>query len=330
MRLDELARRIGAELQGDGSIEVTGVATLDQARPGHVSFLHNPRYGHLLQSTQASAVITGLRASSDRVALLKASNPYLCYSKAIVELHGPPKQGFTGTHRLAHVDPTATIGTGTIIHPFCCIGPNVKIGRDCLIYPNVTIYPDCVIGDRVIIHAGAVIGQDGFGYATDAGVHHKIPHIGNVVIEDDVEIGANTTIARAALGSTTIGAGTKIDALVAVGHNVRVGPGGMIVAQVGIAGSTVLGHHVTIGGQAGLAGHLKIGDGATIAAQASVMSNIEPQTTVIGSPAMPAMHARRVYSHFTDLPELVARLKKLEQQVEELGTKTIDPDSQND
>jgi UDP-3-O-[3-hydroxymyristoyl] glucosamine N-acyltransferase len=183
----------------------------------------------------------------------------------------------------------------------------------------VSIYDGCVLGDRVTVHAGTVIGVDGFGYATVRGNHTKIPQIGNVVIEDDVEIGANCTIDRATLGSTIVGRGTKTSNMVAIGHNSRIGEGGLIVALVGIAGSTTIGHHVTIGGQAGIAGHLKIGDNVTIAGQAGVTNNIPDQRTVMGMPAMPVHHGRRVLALFTQLPEIVDRVKTLEQQVEELS-----------
>ncbi|MDQ3439665.1 MAG: UDP-3-O-(3-hydroxymyristoyl)glucosamine N-acyltransferase, partial [Planctomycetota bacterium] len=193
-----------------------------------------------------------------------------------------------------------------------------RVGRDCILYPNVTIYDGCVLGDRVIVHAGAVIGADGYGFATAGGVHHKIPQAGNVVLEDDVEVGANSCIDRGAMGSTMIGRGTKIDDLVMIGHSVRVGPGSLVVAQVGIAGSVTVGANATIAGQAGIAGHLSLGDKVTIAAKSGVISDIPDGATVMGMPAMPASHGRRVYSVFTQLPELLERIKHLEQQVENL------------
>ncbi len=174
-----------------------------------------------------------------------------------------------------------------MIYPGVFVGPGVRIGRDCVLYPNVVIYENCVLGDRVLIHAGTVIGVDGFGYATHGGVHHKIPQAGNVTIGDDVEIGANCTIARGALVNTLIGAGTKIDGLGMIGHGATIGPGCMIVAQVGIAGSTNVGKHVTMGGQVAITGHLTIGDGATLAGRSAVMTDIEPRAVVMGMPAMP-------------------------------------------
>lgn len=320
MRLDELAREIGAEVVGDGSIDVTAVNTLEAAQPGQVSFLSNQRYAKQLESTRASAVIVSskTRAGTAPLTLLRAADPYRAFQKAMVQLYGHRKHPFTGVHPQAHVDPSATIGQGTTIYPGVYVGPRAKIGRDCILYPNVTVYDRCVLGDRVILQANVVIGADGYGYATSEGVHHKIPQAGNVVIEDDVEVGANSCIDRAALGSTRIGKGTKIDDLVMIGHSVQVGPGCLIVAQVGIAGSVTVGTYSVIAGQVGVAGHLTIGDKVTIAAKAGVISDIPDGATVMGIPAMPASHSRRVYSIFTQLPEMLERIKQLEQQVENL------------
>jgi UDP-3-O-[3-hydroxymyristoyl] glucosamine N-acyltransferase len=319
MRLAELAKQVEAELVGDGSIEITSASTLDDGQSGQIAFLSNPKYARQLETTQASAVIAAARVSSTRVALLKSSDPYYTFSRAVVLLHGHRKHPHEGVHPKAHADPTAKIGSGTVVYPGAYVGPRAKIGRDCILYPNVVVYDDCILGDRVIIHGGACIGQDGYGFSTHEGKHHKIPQIGNVIVEDDVEIGANCCIARAAIGSTVIGRGTKLDSLVMIGHNVRIGPDGLLVAQVGVAGSTTIGHHATIAGQVGVAGHLKVGDNVTIAAKAGVMADINDQSTMIGIPAMPAQQARRVYSIFTQLPELVERIKQLEQQIEELA-----------
>lgn len=320
MRLDELAKLISAEVVGDGSIEITSVSTLEDALPGQISFLSNPKYAKQLETTKASAVIVATRVNSTApVTLLKTADPYYAFSQAVVVLHGYRKHPFEGIHPQAHVDPTAKIGQRTVIYPGAFVGPRVTIGDDCIIYPNAVIYDDSVLGNRVIIHAGTAIGVDGYGFATNKGIHHKIPQIGNVILEDDVEVLANCAIQRAALNSTIIGKGTKIDNLVVIGHNVKIGAHGLIVAQVGISGSTTLGHHVTIGGQGAIAGHLKIGDNVTIAAKAGVINDIEDQMIMIGMPAMPAVHARRVYSLFTQLPDLLERIKQLEQQVEELA-----------
>ncbi len=319
MRLDELARQLGATVAGDGSIEITNVASLEAAKPGSISFLAHSRYQKQLETTRASAVIVAPSVESSRIALVKAKDPNLTFTRAIVLLRGHRKHPFTGVHPNAHVDPTADIGEGTVIYPGAYIGPNVKIGRACTIYANVVIYEDCILGDRVIVHSNTTIGVDGFGYAFGDGVHNKIPQIGNVVIENDVEIGSNCTIARAALDSTVIGAGTKIDAQVMVAHNCRVGKGCILVSQVGLAGSVVLGNYVTLAGQVGVAGHLNIGDKATVAAKSGVMNDVEPGATMLGAPAMPASEARRVYVAFFKLPEIAQRLKELEQRLDDLG-----------
>ena len=320
MRLSELAKRIEAQLVGDGAADITGAATLEDAGPGQVSFLTNPKYAAQLQTTRASAVIVAPSVACDHVALLKSAEPHFAFCKAVVALHGYRKHPHHGVHPKAHVEPTAQIGEGTVVYPGVYIGARVKIGRDCILFPNVVIYEDCVLRDRVTLHAGTVVGQDGFGYATNQGVHHKIPQTGNVLIEEDVEIGSNSVIERASLGTTVVGRGTKTDGGVIVGHGTKIGAHGLLVAQVGIAGSVSIGHHATIAGQVGIAGHLKIGDNVTIAAQAGVMNDIPDQTVVMGAPAMPIAQARRVYTVFTQLPDVMDRLKALEQKVEELGS----------
>jgi UDP-3-O-[3-hydroxymyristoyl] glucosamine N-acyltransferase len=330
--LGELAAAIGAELvsPGDGSVIIHSAATLEDAGPGQVSFLSNPKYAGQLETTRAAAVVLAPSTRSPEnpgnpgLALLKARDPYYAFMQAVVKLYGYRKHPHQGIHPSAHVDPTATIGPGTVIYPGAYVGPRVKVGCDCILYPNAVIYDECVLGDRVIIHSGAVIGADGFGFSTHKNAdgvltHYKIPQVGIVRIEDDVEISANCAIDRAALGETVIGNGTKIDDLVAIGHGAKIGPHGLVVAQVGIAGSAVLGHHVTLAGQVGVAGHLKIGDFVTVGAQAGIMADVPDKSTLIGSPAMPALRARRVYSIFTQLPEVLDRIKQLEQKVEELS-----------
>src|SRR5687768_2797047 len=318
MTVDELAREIGAEVAGDGAQQITGANTLEEAQAGQVSFLANAKYARQIEATNASAVIVAPSiVPTKHITLLKSMDPYYAFMKAVVLLHGHRKHPHSGVHPKAHVDETASIGEGTILYPGAYVGPRAKIGRDCILYPNVTVYDDCVIGDRCIIHASTSIGTDGYGYATHKGIHHKIPQVGNVVVEDDVEIGAGCSIERAALGSTVIGTGTKIDQLVCVGHGCKIGPHCLLVAQSGISGSTTLGHHVTLAAQAGMTGHLRIGNQVTIGAQSGVMADVDDQSTVLGSPAMPVSHARRVYLLFTQLPDIVERIKTLEHQMEE-------------
>jgi len=319
LTLAELAERIGAEVVGDSTVRVSGAATLEEAQATHVSFMANPKYEKQLVTTRAGAVVVARAVVCERLNLLKAADPYLAFQKAVVALHGHRVHPHRGVHGQAIVDPTASVAEGTILYPGVYVGPRVKIGRDCILYPNIVIYDDCVIGDRVIIHAGASIGPDGFGFATSHGVHHKIPQVGNVVIEDDVEIGSNCSIARAAMGSTVVGKGTKIDALVAIGHGAKIGPHGLLVAHVGIAGSTVIGHHATFAGQAGVVGHLEIGDNVTVAAQSGVTHNVPDQSVVFGTPALPLHQGRRVYAILAKLPELLERIRHLEHQVTELA-----------
>jgi UDP-3-O-[3-hydroxymyristoyl] glucosamine N-acyltransferase len=325
MTLRELAGAIGAELAGgEPGTVVSAVNTLEDAGPGQVTFLSNAKYVPLLETTRASAVIVARGVRSDRVALLRTGDPYFAFREAVVKLHGFRRHPHQGIHPAAHVDPTATVGEGTVLYPGVYVGPRAKIGRDCILYPNVVVYDDCVIGDRVILHAGTSVGQDGFGHATRKGpdgvvAHYKIPQTGNVVVEDDVEIGANSAIDRATLGSTVIGRGTKMGNLISIGHGARVGPHGLMVGLLGIAGSTKVGHHVTLAGQVGVAGHLDVGDNVVVGAQSGIINDVPDGTTVVGSPALPATKARRVYAVFTQLPELLDRVRKLEQQVEELS-----------
>lgn len=335
MRLDELAQRLGAtlELPPDGraaaDTDITSCATLDDAQPGQLTFLASPKYAPRLAATRASAVVVAestRRPDGLRAALLRAKDPYFTFRNAVVELHGFRKHPHTGIHPLAYVHPTATVGDGTVIYPFVYVGPRVRIGRDCILYPNVCIYDDCVLGDRVILHAGCSIGHDGFGHAThalpgEAPAHHKIPQVGNAVLEDDVELGANCSVDRATLGSTVIGRGTKFSNNVVIGHGTRVGPHNLFVAQVGLAGSVTTGRYVVMGGQVGVAGHLTIADEVQIAAQSGVMNDLPEKGQYLGAPAMPAAQARRVYNHFLNLDELARRLKDLEKKVAELESR---------
>jgi UDP-3-O-[3-hydroxymyristoyl] glucosamine N-acyltransferase len=318
--ISELAEKIGAVVSGDGSTVISSAQTLEEAGPGQVSFLSNPKYTKLLATTKASAVIAPRDARSDRVTLLHTADPYYAFMQAVVLLYGYRQHPHRGIHPGATVDSTAKVGTGSVLYPGAYVGPRAVLGKDCILYPNAVVYDDCVLGDRVTLHAGAVIGQDGFGYSTHKGVHHKIPTIGNVILEDDVEIGANVAIQRATLGSTVIGKGTKMSDLISIGHGAKIGPAGLLVSLVGVAGSTKIGHHVTIGGQAGVVGHLNIGDNVIIAAQAGVMEDVQDQALMMGSPATEAPHGRKVLSLTTQLPELLERIRHLEQQVAELAS----------
>jgi UDP-3-O-[3-hydroxymyristoyl] glucosamine N-acyltransferase len=313
----EVAAVVGGELTGDGSIAVQGAAGLDEASESEITFFHNLKYIASLQNTKARVVLIPQHTNGTPLpngkTLIRVANPQWAFAQVLGLIDDKRKNHPTGVHPKAHVEPTAVIGEGTSIYPGCYIGHQVKIGKDCLIYPNVVLREETQVGDRVIIQAGAVLGADGYGFATQNGKHHKIPQIGCVVIEDDVEIGANVTIDRATTGETRIGAGTKIDNLVHIAHNVHIGRDCLIVAQAGIAGSTRVGHRVILGGQVGIVGHLTIGDGVIVAAQSGIMNDVEPGAVLFGSPARPhkqAMKLQAIYGKLEDLYETVKQLKK--------------------
>jgi len=349
MTLSQLAERIGAELRpaghSDGQTTVDRCLGLDDAGPSDVSFLANPRYAEQLRSTDAAAVIVAPDVACDDRTLLVADDPYFAFRNAVVALHGfrqhpTPADGPVSPQAIisekANVDPSAvihpftvicdgaTIGKNTVVYPHCFVGPDTSIGDDCVLYPNVVVYDRCEVGHRVTLHAGCVVGQDGFGYATAVGPgeqapsHHKIPQVGNVVIEDDVELGANCAIDRATVGSTVIGTGSKFSDLVAIGHGTKVGAHNLLVALVGLAGSVETGNYVAMGGMVGVAGHLKVGDQAQIAATSGVMTDVPDKAQYGGTPAMPLTEAKRLHLHSIRLPDLFARVKKLERELDKL------------
>ncbi len=334
--LGELAKYVGGRVSGDPNLQISSVATLTRAGAGDISFLANAKYEKLLLTTKASAVIVGKETLNTAVPLLVAEDPYYAFMQIVVLLHGYRKHKKVGISPKAIISDSAKIGVDCHIHDYVTIadeakignnciiysgayiGEKTQIGNDCIIYPNVTIYEDCKIGNRVIINAGAAIGEDGFGFATHKGIHHKIPHIGSVIIEDDVEIGACCGIERGTLGDTVIGQGTKMGDLVAIGHGARVGAHCLLVAQVGIAGSTTLGHHCVVGGQAGIAGHLSIGNNVTIAAQAGVIGNIADGQIVVGAPAIESNLGKRAYSLIEHLPQIRQELHNIEKRLDKL------------
>jgi UDP-3-O-[3-hydroxymyristoyl] glucosamine N-acyltransferase len=334
--LKELAGIVGGEVVGDSSVVIDGVAGIKEAMPGDITFLANPRYEKFMESTQASAVIAPPGTSGHGKPLLLSENPYLSFVKA-VEFFVPNKNNYPRViHPSAVIDDTAQfgsgvgigacavieagvrIGDGSMVLAGTFIGRDTEIGKDCLVYPNVTIREEVKIGDRVIIHGGAVIGSDGFGFAKDGEVYRKIPQIGNVVIEDDVEIGANVTIDRATTGTTRVGRGTKIDNLVQIAHNVVIRENCILVAQVGIGGTTEVGKGATLAGQAGAVGHIKIGDGAVVAAQAGVTKSIPANTMVSGYPAREHNQARKIYASFQKLPGLIKRVADLAERLADI------------
>ena len=333
--LGELAEYVGGRVYGDPGILIKSASTLGRADKGDISFLTNRKYEKQLLTTKASAVIVGKDTPAASVPLLIAEDPYYAFMQIMVLLHGHRKHKKTGISPRASIADSAKIGTdchigdfaiiadeakihdGCIIYPGVYIGQGVQVGNDSIIYPNVTIYDGCRIGNRVIINSNTAIGEDGFGYATHKGIHHKIPQTGIVIIEDDVEIGACCGIERGTLSDTIIGQGSKLGDLVAIGHGAKIGPHCLIVAQVGIAGSTDLGHHCVVGGQAGIVGHINIGNNVTIAAQAGVINNVPDNKVVLGSPAIEADQGRRAYSMLQYLPEMRQNIRRLQNQIQQ-------------
>jgi UDP-3-O-[3-hydroxymyristoyl] glucosamine N-acyltransferase len=341
MKLSELARLTGARIDGpDDDIEISGAAGLDEAKAGEITFLANPRYTPRVNTTAASAIYLSDDASIERsICVLRAPDPYLAYTRALRLFH-PEATPEPSIHASAVIDPTARVAASVTIGPGAVIGRNVEVGDGVHIYPNVTVYDDvtigkdCVIhsgvairersllGDRVIIHNNAVIGCDGFGYAKDEDKHWlKIPQTGRVVIEDDVEIGAGTTIDRASVGESRIGRGTKIDNLVQIGHSCTVAEDTLLCAQVGLAGSSHIGSRVILAGQAGVAGHLKIGDDVVLTAKSATSHDIPAGKVISGIPAFDNRDWLRSTAAFRRLGEMQRTIRELERRLKELESK---------
>jgi UDP-3-O-[3-hydroxymyristoyl] glucosamine N-acyltransferase len=334
--LGELAQYVGGQVRGESNVEIKSAATLGRAGKGDISFLSNEKYEKQLLTTKASAVIVDKNASPASVPLLVAEDPYYAFMQIMVLLHGHRKHKKVGIspramisdsakvgagchiHDFVTIADGAKVGDGCIIYPCVYIGENVQIGNDCILYPNAVIYEGCRLGNRVIINSNATIGEDGFGFASHNGVHHKIPQIGSVVIEDDVEIGSGCGIERGTLNDTIIGQGSKLGDLVAIGHGTKIGPHCLLVAQVGVAGSTSMGHHCIVGGQAGIVGHITIGNGVAIGAQAGVINNVSDGKVILGAPAIDANQGKRAYGMIQYLPEMRQALRDLQSQVERL------------
>jgi len=336
--LEEKGLRV--KIVGDPETSIHHVRTLEEAGPGDITFLANRKYIKMIEETKATAIILPETVSGpERLVQLKVADSYYAMCLIIELIHGYRKHPFTGIDSKAVIDPTAKIGKNASIGPWVTIGPNVKIGDNAVIYPgcfigpnctigdnltlysNVTLYDDSILGNRVTIHAGTVVGEDGFGYATHGGIHYKIPQIGNVIIEDDVELGANCTIDRASMGSTIIGAGTKFSNLIAIGHGTHVGPHCLLVAQVGVAGSTKMGHHVTLGGQVGIVGHISIGDNVTVGAKSGIVNDVESGQVLLGQPAMPIQDTKRQLIMVSKLPEIREQLKMLQKRLDQAEQK---------
>ena len=336
MKLGELAKALGCALRGDGDVDVRRVAGIAEAGAGDLTFVSSARYAAQLKTTGASAVIVAPGLETPLPSLL-SDNPYLTFARAVSVLHPDPPPT-PGVHPSATVDPTAELGEGvhvgpqvvvgpgvrvgprTVLHPQVVLYRGVRVGADCLLHSGVQVRERCVLGDRVIVQNGAVIGADGFGFAKDQdGRYQKIPQVGIVVIEDDVEIGALTAIDRAALHETRIGRGAKLDNLVQVGHSVAIGADSVLAGQVGIAGSTKLGERVTLAGQVGVAGHLTIGDGVIATAQTGIPSSVDAGKLISGYPAIDNRDWLKASAVFARLPELRQRLREIERKLEELA-----------
>ena len=333
--LADLGAQLGAEVVGDGSHEVSGVRPLDSATDGHLSFLHNPKYVDEARRSAAGAILVADPAVLPDRNLLVCSEPYLALARAL-EIFHPVTRPEPGVHPTAAVAEDVTIGEDASVGPLaavaggaaigdrsvigagCVLGRGVVVGADCVLHPRVVVEDGCRIGDRCILHSGAVIGSDGFGFATVDGVHHKVPQVGIVVVEDDVELGANVCVDRAALGETRIGRGTKVDNLVQIAHNVEVGAHCLLVAQVGISGSTHIGHHTVFAGQSGCSGHLKIGSGVVLAARAAAFKDIPDGVTVSGAPARPHREWLKANANLQRLEGLREKIKQLERRLAEL------------
>jgi len=353
-KLQTLAEWVGGRVIGDGSVIIRHVRPITEAGEGDITFLSNPRYRRLVERTNASAVIVPPEFSHLKRNLLVCENPYLAFARVLELLYPPPPHlRYRGVEAGALVHPTAVLGNGvsiwsgacvgerthigdhTILMPGVFVGEDCRIGSNCVLHPNVVLYHGTVLGNRVTIHANSVVGSEGFGFAPDGVRYHKIPQVGITVIEDDVSIGANTTINRAAMGRTLIRRGCKIDSQVIISHNVDLGEDSLVVSHVGIAGTTKIGRHVTIAGMVAVVGHITIGDNVTVAAGSLVTRDLAPGRTYFGTPARPIAETRRILAAMRDLPtlrrrvaHLEARLAALEKRAVPHGQRTTDLGSQ--
>ncbi len=336
MNLDQIATMLNGELVGDPDLEINGLAKIEEAGPGELSFLSNPKYKKYLISTKASAVLVSRDITDVPISHIKVDDPYLGFLLILEQFNPPRHPNFSGIHPSAIIDPSATlhetvsvgplvyigkdvtIGKNTVLFPGCVILDRVQLGTGGKLYPNVTIREDCIIGNNIIIHNGTVIGSDGFGFAPSDKGYRKIPQLGIVRIEDNCEIGSNCTIDRATLGETIIKKGCKLDNLIQIAHNVVVDRNTVIAAQSGISGSTHIGKNVVIAGQVGTVGHIKIGDKAILAAQSGVSKDVPEGEVWFGSPAQPIMRQKKVEASLRHLPEVTKKVHQLERTILEL------------
>jgi UDP-3-O-[3-hydroxymyristoyl] glucosamine N-acyltransferase len=331
----EIAEFLKASVVGDGDAVIRNIKGLDEAEEGDLTFLANPKYRKRLETTRASAVLVAPGNELPAKTLIVVQDPYAALAKLLAWFY-PPEETFTGISDRAVIEegaivapdatlyPLAFVGKGArvehraVLYPGVAVGRNAVIGEDSILHPSVTVYRRCIIGKRVILHAGVVVGSDGFGYANPARENLKVPQVGIVQIDDDVEVGANTTIDRGTLGKTWIKSGVKIDNLVMIAHNVVIGENSVIVAQVGISGSTKLGRSVVLGGQAGLVGHITLGDGAMAAAKAGISKDVPAGQIIAGAPAIPHREWLRLQGTLSRLPEMRSKIIALSKKTEEL------------
>lgn len=332
----EIADVLKGVVEGDPDVKVSNFSKIEEGRTGTLSFLANPKYEHYIYDTEASIVLVNhdfTPAKAVKTTLIKVDNAYSSLA-VLMNLVEQTKVNKTGIASTAFISETAVVGDECYIGEFAYIGEHTRIGKGCkiyphayvgdrvflgdnsIVYPHVAIYSDCIIGNNCIFHAGSVIGSDGFGFAPEGNEYKKIPQLGNVVIEDDVEIGANTTVDRAVMDSTIIRKGVKLDNLVQIGHNVEIGENTVMAAQVGIAGSVKVGKHCMLGGQAGLAGHIKIADNVSLGAQAGVISDVKEGRTLLGAPAIDSKQFFRSSAIFGKLPDIYRTIGELQREIE--------------
>ncbi len=342
----QIAEKINGEIEGDPDVKVSSFGKLEEATEGQLAFLANPKYEEFLYTTNASVIIINSTldvAKKLGATLIRVADAYSSFAAILTAYSQMAKANLTGIQEptyigksvamgenifigaFTYIGNNVTLGNNVKLYPQVFLGDNVTVGNDSILYPGVKIHHDCVVGKNVSIHAGVVIGGDGFGFAPQVdGSFAKVPQIGNVIIEDNVEIGANTTIDRATIGSTFIRAGAKLDNLIQIAHNVEIGNNTVIAAQSGVSGSTKIGKNVMIGGQAGIVGHIQIADGSKINAQSGVGKSIKtPNTSVTGSPAFDYGHALRSQILSRNLPEIEKRIKELEQMMEQLKAEKV-------
>jgi len=334
LTVEEIARRLNGQVEGQGVLQIRSVASLHQAGMGDLAFLGNPKYSPAMAVTKASAVLVNEDWQGETQAtLIRVKSADAAFAQVAVWLSRPAISFKPGIHPTAviaqdvklgkditvgpHcvVDTGATIGEGTVLVAQCYVGSFCEVGRNCLFYPHSALREYTRVGDRVILHNGAVIGSDGFGYVKEAGHWKKVPQVGIVVLGDDVEVGANTTIDRARFGETRIANGVKLDNLIQIAHNVTVGEDTAMAAQVGVSGSAHIGSRVQLGGQVGVAGHLHIGDDAVVMAQSGVSKDIQPASIMFGTPAVPALTAKKLHAHMMRLPELKRKVAEMEARI---------------